>query len=140
MNSRRGSVEVFILAITVLTMFIILTTIFLLYVQINSCISNVKSDLFYITQNAYLAADYQELAYANYKINESILQEKIILLLQLNHPNYDISINEIKYEYESNSVLIDINLLVKPIVLKRLIGNISLKLKENVKLKLMEVK
>jgi len=140
MNSRRGSVEVFILAITVMTMFIILTTIFLLYVQINSCIFNVKSDLFYIAQNAYLAADYQELAYANYEINESILQEKITLLLQLNYPNYHFSINEIKYEYESNSVLIDINLLVKPIVLKRLIGNISLKLKENVKLKLMEVK
>ncbi|MDD2376869.1 MAG: hypothetical protein PHD15_05490 [Clostridia bacterium] len=140
MNNKKGSIEIFILTITLMMMFIILTIIFLLYVQINSCVFNVKSDLFYIAQNAYLAVDYKELAYSDYEINEPMLKEKIILLLHLNYPNYNFHINEIKYEHVSKSVLIDINLLIQPIVLNNLIKIFSLNIKENVKLKLMEVK
>jgi len=140
MNSKRGSLEIFILFITVIIMFIILTIIFLLYIQINSCVFNIKSDLFYIAQNAYIAADYEELAYSNYEIDVQILEEKIVHLLELNHPNYKFCINKIEYEYISKNVLIDINLLIEPIILNGLIGNISLNIKESVKLKLMEVK
>jgi len=140
MKSKRGSAEIVILTITVIIMLIILTIIFLLYIQINSCIYDVKSDLFYIAQNAYLAVNNEELAYSYYEINQQILQEKIVQLLKLNHPNYIFYINEIKYEYENNMVLIDINLLIEPIVLNNLIGNISLNFKDKIKLKLMEVK
>jgi|GEM_PF-2411740 len=140
MNNKKGSVEIFILLISVMIMLIMLVVIFLLYIQINSSVFNVKSDLFYIAQNAYIAADYEELAYSNYQINENVLQEKIIQLLELNHPNYNFVINKIKYEYIDKNVLIDINLLIEPIVLSNLIGNITLNIKENVKLKLMEVK
>jgi cell division protein FtsL len=129
-----------ILAITVIIMCIILVAIFLLYIQINSCIYNVKSDLFYIAQNAYIAANSSELAYSNYEIDDELLQEKITEILVLNHPKYKFVVNKIQYEYISNNVLLDINLLVEPIVLNKLIGNISLNIKENVKLKLMEVK
>jgi hypothetical protein len=140
MNSKKGSVQIIILAITVIIMCIILVAIFLLYIQINSCIYNVKSDLFYIAQNAYIAANSSELAYSNYEIDDELLQEKITEILVLNHPKYKFVVNKIQYEYISNNVLLDINLLVEPIVLNKLIGNISLNIKENVKLKLMEVK
>ncbi len=140
MNSKKGSIELYILAITVIIFSIILISIFLLYIQINSCIYNVKSDLFYIAQNAYIGADYVELAYSNYEIDDKVLKETITKLLVLNHPNYKFVINEIKYEHLSRNVLIDINLIVEPIILNNLIENISLNIKDSVKLKLMEVK
>lgn len=140
MNNKRGSIEIFILSITIIFMIIILTITFLLYIQINSCIYNVKTDLFYIAQNAILAVDHDELAYSNYEINDEILKEKVGTLLYLNYPNYNISVNEVKYDYLSNCILIDISLQVKPIALRNLIGDITLKIKDNVKLKLMEVR
>jgi hypothetical protein len=139
MNSKKGSVEIFILSITVIIMFIILTIIFLLYIQMNSCIFTIKSDLFYIAQNAYLAADYEELAYSNYEIDDQILEEKIVQLLELNHPNYKFDVNKIEYDHINKKVIIDIILLIKPIVLGNVIEDFSLNIKENVKLKLMEV-
>lgn len=140
MNSKKGSVEIIILTLTIIFMFIILTITFLLYIQINSCVYNVKSDLFYISQNAVLAVNYDELAYSNYEINDEKLKEKIATLLHLNYPNYNFNVNEIKYECLSNSVLIDIDLHIKPIALRNIIGDITLKIKDNVKLKLMEVR
>lgn len=140
MKNKKGSVEIVVLSITVIVMLIILIVGFLLYIQINSYIFYIKSDLFYVAQNAYIAANHEELSYSKYEINNDLLKEKIVELLKLNHPNYMLDINEIKYEYTSKSVLIDINLLVEPIVLKNIIGNISLNIKEDIKLKLMEVK
>ena len=140
MNNKRGSIEIFILSITIIFMVIILTITFLLYIQINSCIYNVKTDLFYIAQNAILAVNYDELAYSNYEINDEMLKEKITTLLHLNYPNYNFNVNEIRYEHLTSSVLIDINLQIKPIALRNLIGDITLKIKDNVKLKLMEVR
>lgn len=140
MGSKRGNVEIFILSITILLMLVILTSVFLLHIQINTCIYNIKSDLFYISQNAYLAADHEELAYSNYEVNDELLSEKIEYLIKLNHSNYDFYINEIKYDYINKNVLININLLINPIVLKDMIGIISLNIKETVKLRLMEVK
>lgn len=140
MKNKNGSVEIVILALTVIFIFIILTTIFLLYIQINSCVYNVKNDLFYIAKNAYIAANYDELSYANYQFDNQLLNEKIICLLKLNYPNYKFTINEIKYQYDEKSVLIDINLLIEPIVLNNLIGTINLNIKDNIKLRLMEVK
>lgn len=140
MNNKNGSVEIFILSITIIFMVIILVITFLLYIQINSCIYNVKTDLFYIAQNAILAVDYDELAYSSYEINDEILKEKITTLLHLNYPNYNFYVNEIKYEHLTSSVLIDMNLQIKPIALRNLIGDITLKIKDNIKLKLMEVR
>ncbi len=140
MKNKRGSIEIIVLTLLIIFIFIILTAIFLLHIQINSCIYNVKSDLFYIAQNAYIAANYSELSYANYQFDNILLKEKIVYLLKLNHPNYKITINEIKYEYVEKSVLIDINILVEPIILNHLIGNINLNIRDNFKLKLMEVK
>ncbi|MDF2865830.1 MAG: hypothetical protein K0R72_648 [Clostridia bacterium] len=140
MKNRRGSIEIVVLTLVIIFIFIILTAIFLLHIQINSCIYNVKSDLFYIAQNAYIAANYNELSYANYEFDNILLNEKIVYLLKLNHPNYKFTINEIKYEYKEKSVLIDINILVEPIILNNLIGNINLNIRDNFKLKLMEVK
>lgn len=140
MNNKNGSVEIFILSITIIFMVIILAITFLLYIQINSCIYNVKTDLFYIAQNAILAVDYDELVYSSYEINDEILKEKITTLLHLNYPNYNFNVNEIKYEHLTSSVLIDMNLQIKPIALRNLIGDITLKIKDNIKLKLMEVR
>lgn len=140
MNSKLGSAQIFVLFVTIILMFIILTSIFLFYIQINSCIYNVKSDLFYIAQNAYIAVNSDELSYSNYEVNDYLLTQKIVELLKLNHPSYKFEINEIKYEYESKSVIIDINLLVEPIVLSNVIGNVNLSIKDKIKLKLMEVK
>ena len=140
MNRKRGSIEIFILSIGIMIMCIILTAVFLLYIQINSCIYNVKSDLFYIAQNAYIAVNRDELIYSNYIIDNNLLEEKIKYLLRQNYPNYNIKINKINYDYLNNNIDLDINLLVQPLVLNKLIGNLNLNIKEKVKLKLMEVK
>lgn len=140
MNRKRGSIEVVILTTTILLMCIVFTAVFLLYIQINSCIYNIKSDLFYIAQNGYIAADYEELAYSNYKVDNIVLQEKITELLRLNHPNYTIYVDKINYDNVTNNIVIDIDLLIKPLVLKNLIGDIKLNIRENVKLKLLEVR
>lgn len=140
MNRKRGSIEIFILSIGIMIMCIILTAVFLLYIQINSCIYNVKSDLFYIAQNAYIAVNRDELIYSNYVIDNNLLEEKITYLLRQNYPNYNIKINKINYDYLNNNIDLDINLLVEPLVLNKLIGKLNLNIKEKVKLKLMEVK
>lgn len=140
MNRKRGSIEIFILAMFIIFTCIILSAIFLLYIQINSVIYSIKSDIFYIAQNGYLAADYQELAYSNYKIDNQILEEKIAQLIRLNHPNYNIDINNIAYNQSTNNIIVDIDLVIEPIVMENIIGDITLNIRENVKLKLMEVK
>lgn len=140
MNRKRGSIEIFILAMIIIFTCIILSAIFLLYIQINSVIYSIKSDLFYIAQNGYIAADYKELAYSNYKIDNKILEEKITELIRLNHPNYKIDINNIAYNQSTNNIIMDIDLVIEPIVLRKIIGDITLNIRENVKLKLMEVK
>jgi hypothetical protein len=140
MNKKRGSIEMFILSMTIMIMIIILATVFLLYTQINSCIYYIKSDLFYIAQNAYIAVNDEELAYSNYVIDNNLLEKKITYLLRKNYPNYNINVNKVDYDYLNKNILIDINLLVEPLVLNNIIGNINLNIKEKVKLKLMEVK
>lgn len=140
MIKNKGSIEIIILTLTIIIMLIMLVIIFLLQIQINSCIYSVKSDLFYIAQNAYIAADHSELVYSNYVIDDKILKEKIAQILKLNYPKYEFIINEIKYQYTDKSIVIDINLLINPIILSRVIGNININIKDNVKLKLMEVK
>lgn len=140
MDKRSGNVQVFLLAIIMIILFVILTAIFLLYIQINSSIFGIKNDMFYIAQNAYIAMDYEKLAYSCYEVDQDILKNKITQLLNLNYPNYTLIVNEIYYDYNCNSVHIDINIILKPIALKSIIGDISINVKDNIKLKLMEVK
>jgi len=137
---KQGSVEIFTLSIFIILMFIFLSIMFLLYVQINSCIFSVKNDVFYIVQNGYFSLDEEELVYSNYIVDQSKLTIIVEKLLRLNYPNYIFVINKVEYDTITKSINIDINLKLTPFILKDILGIIDIKIKDNIKLKVMEVR
>jgi hypothetical protein len=140
MNNKKGSIEIVLLLLTVIFIILIMSIILILYIQINSNIYVIKNDLFYIVQNAYFSLDLEELAYNNYSVNIEKLNENIKYLLNLNFPNNIIIYNNIDYDKDNKCLNIDLDLIVEPLVLKDIIKNVRINIKDNIKLKLMEVK
>lgn len=134
---KRGSIETFFIAILFILMIIAMSVIYILYIQINTYIYPIKQDIFYIVQNAYMSLNKEKLSYYEYDINEFELNERITELMNLNYNNVNVE----KIEYNENSNEIEIIVLVnfKPILLTNQIGNVKLRIKDTIKLKMMEV-
>lgn len=140
MNSKKGNIEIIFLILIILFILLIMCIIFILYIQINSNIYVIKNDLFYIVQNAYFSLNSEELAYNNYDINNDKLNRDIQYLLNLNFPNNKIVYNSIIYDQNDNFVIIDLDLIIEPLILKDIIESFRVNIKDKIKLKLMEVK
>lgn len=138
-KNKKGNIEIIFLTCFILATFIILSSIYILYVQINSIIYPIKQDIFYIVQNAYFSINKDKLAYYVYSVDEKILKSKIEELIKLNYPNKNIEISEISYNNDKNTVDIELTLKMDPLILKEKINKISINIKDSIKLKMMEV-
>lgn len=140
MKYKKGSIEITIMMIFIIIICILLTVVYLLYWQVNTVLSSMKVDIFYICQNSYFSLNKEELAYSNYEIDLELLNEKITKLLKLNYYNNNVKINNINYDYKNKEIKIDIDVEIIPLALEQIIGRVKINIKDNIKLKLMEVK
>lgn len=138
MRKTSGNVEIiflmFIFSILIIVSFILYT----IYVQINTYIIPIKQDLFYIVQNSYFSLSQSNLEYNDYAVDNNKLKDRVSKILKLNYPN--VTLNNINYNYSENKVYVEVIVNVNPVVLSNYIGNIKIKMKDVVKLKMLEVK
>jgi len=137
-NNKKGNAEIVFLVFVVTILIIFLFIIYILYIQITTYIIPIKQDLFYIVQNSYFALNQIKLEYQDYYINEGELKGKIYSILKTNYPKA--RINYVKYDYNVNKVRIEVIVPIKPVILQDYIGDINFKIRDNIKLKTMEVK
>lgn len=136
-NYKKGNIEILFLTVLIFCIIIIISITYILYIQINTFVYPIKQDLFYIVQNSYMSLNKEKLSYYEYDINQEILNEKVSKIIKLNYNNVDLEY--LKYNKESGNVEIVVVVEIKPFVLSSQIGNIKLKIKDNIKLKMMEV-
>lgn len=138
MKNKKGSIEIifFILIITILI--ILAFIIYILYVQITTYIVPIKQDLFYIVQNSYFSLNQNNLEYEDYMVDNNELKNKVNQILNINHP--EATLSSIHYNYNENKIYVEVILKIKPIVLGNYIGNVKIRIKDIIKLKMMEVK
>lgn len=139
-KSKRGNVEIIFLTIFVVILLIILSATYICYLQINSIIYPIKQDLFYIVQNSYFSLDKEELSYSNYEINEVELRMKIDRIISLNYPNKNVKIENVSFNKLTETVDIEIEIILRPIILSNKIGSLKIFMVDKIKLKNMEVK
>lgn len=140
MNKRiriKGNIEIVFVVIAAGILIVIISAIYLLASQINISVLPIKQDLFYIVQNAYLSLDNKELEYSSYYVDESILMDKIQILLMKNHEN--INIESLAYDSNSNKVNIKLKAKIKPVIMSGIIGEIDIYIYDKIKVKLMDV-
>lgn len=137
MSGKKGNIYIVCLTLFILIITIITFMILMLNVQINTEIYAIKQDLFYIVQNSLLSLNDNELSYGVYLVDEKELKERISSIIK---NNYDgkATLENIKYLEGENRVYIEILLNLEPIVLSSKIGNVKLKVNDEVKLKLLE--
>ncbi|MEG2646245.1 MAG: hypothetical protein RSA08_04375 [Clostridia bacterium] len=136
---KKGNIEIIALTFFVLVILIIIFLFFSLYIQINSFIYPIKQDLFYIVQNAAISMNEKELSYYNYLVDENTLKKKIEKIIEKNY-GAKVKLSEISYDKQDNKVNIEVYVIVDPIVLNKVIKPFKLKIKDEVKLKLLEIK
>lgn len=137
--NKKGNIYIVFISICVILQILIFTGCFLIFMQVNDQVYRVKQDIFYIVQNSYLALSQENLAYSNYTIDNYALTQKVNDILNLNYSDKSVEIKKLKYNLKTNRVEISYLIKIKPVALESLIGNINLNLKEEIKLKGMEV-
>ena len=91
---KNGATNIFI-TVGLLLIIIIFAIIFLIYSQINNITENIRKDLFYISNNALMAMNENDLAYSMYTFNKDQAIEKLELLLRKNYVDGKGSITKI---------------------------------------------
>lgn len=136
-KERKGSIELLCFTLLVCTWIVLLSVYLILKIQINAQIYPIKQDLFFFVQNAYFAFHQQSLEYENYKVEQAILQQKIIHLISEKYKEVEIT----KLYWDASQKQVEIQLVVKirPVILSQMIGEIPVVVTEEVKLKMMEV-
>ena len=143
-NSKQGNV---IVVIGIYILIIIFLTVFLVKYQTNIIIENIKLDLFYAAREAILAFNNQELVYRQYEIDENKTRSIIQEVLERNYLKENGSVNnitivdlQIRYEKEYVKVFVEAEVIFRGVV--NLFGKNEhkFKVKEEVKISLMEYK
>lgn len=137
-TKKKGGIELIIVSMMVTILIIFVVSICLLYIQINTYVYPIKEDIYYIVQNSFVVINKYELAYGDYVFDDKLMFEKVDLLISLNHK--EAKLLKLNYNKNTNYVDVEVNLKVKPIILQNLLGEIDLKLKDRVKVKLMDVR
>jgi flagellar basal body-associated protein FliL len=136
-TSKKGNVQIVFLTLVIILILFLLSISYILYFQINSCIYGIKQDIFYIVQNLYLSLNSDELKMYNYVVDKAKMKEKVETLIKTNYDN--VEIENLIYDEDNNYVILDIKITIKPVALSKKIGYLKLRLREKVKLKMMEV-
>ena len=143
-NSKQGNV---IVVIGIYILIIIFLTVFLVKYQTNIIIENIKLDLFYAARGAILAFNNQELIYRQYEIDGNKTRSIIQEVLERNYLKENGSVNnitivdlQIRYEKEYVKVFVEAEVIFRGVV--NLFGKNEhkFKVKEEVKISLMEYK
>lgn len=137
LNKKIGNIEIVFMLFLFMIMMILSFIIYMLYTQIMTYVLPPKQDLFYIVQNAYLSLNKNELEYNYYEIDENTLRQKVEQILSLNYTYC--KLDNIIYYKDQNKVFVEITVFIEPIILKDYLGNFKLKIKDIIKLKMMEV-
>lgn len=85
LNAKRGNILVISMFVVIILLLIIISYIFITYTCLLSDIMALKTDLFYICQNALLSLNYNDFALNKYTIDYEMLQKNINNLLYLNY-------------------------------------------------------
>lgn len=137
-KEKKGTIEILAISIMMLVFIIVFVSVYLLYLQINTYVYPIKEDIYYIVQNSFLSLNKEELAYANYSIDEELMFKKVNTILKLNYK--DVELKKLKYDKNDNYVDVEMIINIKPVIMRDTIGDIKLNIKDKVKIKLMEVK
>lgn len=137
MNKKNGHIEIIFLLFILIIMSIFIFSLYILHTQIATSIIPIKQDLFYIVQNSYLSLQESNLEYNQYIIDNALLKERVGSILEKNYSNC--RLENISYDLNNNSVHVEVIASIKPVILDGYIGNLNLNIKDDVKLKMMEV-
>lgn len=150
--NKKGEILVISVILTVLLVIIFLFVVIIEYFQINNVFADIKSSLFYISQNAIMAYD-KTLPFDMYNVDNNRLKEIMERLLKENHITgknkvKNIEMKEIKvilepvvcYEhtgkYEEPVLHVVLKVEVEPVV--NIIGKKSFEVHDDIKLALMK--
>ena len=134
---KRGGIEIIFIQFIIIFMLIFMFCIYMVYTQVLTYVIPPKQDLFYIVQNAYFSLNKEELEYGKYIAKESLLSQKVEEILKYNYDYCDL--NYIEYDSKRNIVKVEIFVNIDPIILKGKIKNLKIKIKEDIKIKMMDV-
>lgn len=115
--NKKGNINIFI-PLGIILLITIFVAIFLAYYQVNIIADNIRKDLFYISNNAILAFNQQDLAYGKYTLDEQKAKEIIEEILNKNYQNgsvLKISIIQLD-QIENNQILIKIKVRFKSFI------------------------
>lgn len=141
---KQGNV---IVVIGVYILIIIFLTVFLVKYQTNIIIENIRLDLFYAARETILAFNNQELAYRQYEVDENKTRSIIQEILEQNYLKENgsvtnINVVDIKIQYKEKfaKVYVEVEVTFRSVV--NLFGKNEhkFKVKEEVKISLMEYK
>ena len=138
-NGKRGIILIsYILLIFSIVMILYIFAFVIFKFQVTTKILSIRKDLFYISQNSVMALDKELLSYNEYNMDKHMLEELITKLIKNNYGN-KVQLRNVEYNYKTNEITIEIDLLIKPIFSFGIIKEQKISLKETSKLKLMEV-
>lgn len=99
----------------VLTLLIFMCFFFLIF-QVNTIKRSIKNDLFYLSNNAILGMNKEELYFSNYEINTDKTKNILEDLLKKNHEKgyiKEIEIKDISFETKEDHIVIHLEIKVK---------------------------
>lgn len=109
---KKGNITLMIFPVGIMILVVILLAVVFLYIQIVVQVYEVKSNLFYIVFNSIGQNDIDNLAYRDYSINITKVQQKVDKLLKENYLRksvrkgiIDIKCNNIKLIKNKNNVI-----------------------------------
>ncbi|MEG0073096.1 MAG: hypothetical protein RR664_01470 [Clostridia bacterium] len=127
-----------------------LFSLYIIVLQNSIIISSVKNTVYYLAQNSILDFDKDNLGLDKYEIDLMATRKRIENLLKLEEKNFkrfgikNVSIGNIelvksKKDKEINQMIIEMNFDVEPIIMKQKIKTKKIKMKEYIKMNLMEI-
>ena len=137
---KNGSINIIIVVIFVSILITILVNVYIAYQQVNTMVSPVKIDMFYIVQNAIISFNSNELMYYQYKVDNNKLKNKVEEIIKYNY-NDRVNIQNLEYDMQKNQVKIEYTVKFEPVVFVNFFGKrVELKFIDYIKLKNMEIK
>lgn len=137
---KSGSINIIIVFILVSILITIFINVYVAYQQVNTMISPVKMDMFYIVQNVIISFNSNELMYYQYKVDNSKLKTKVEEIIKHNY-NDRVNIKNLEYDMLKNQVKVEYTISFEPVVFVNLLGKrVELKFTDYIKIKNMEIK
>ncbi len=139
-NGKKGSLLLtYVVALFIVVLIIIIFVIFAFQISISSKILTIRKDLFYISQNCFMAFDKTALEYNEYIMDNTKMKE---IVSDIIFKNYDgtVTLKDVSYDKNTNEVKISVNIKISPIIKTNYINEVIVPLEEKYKLKLMEGK